>query len=84
LARNTAGEVPKYSSQYGFPSNENELSSKFQYDIIWPTITLTSIYLQLAFTLIGRAAETLHEGLREISMEKYEQKEKLSENLLNV
>ena len=44
-----------------FPSNENGWSSKFQYDIIWPTITLTSIYLQLAFIVIGRAAEILHE-----------------------
>ena len=44
-----------------FPSNENGWSSKFQYDIIRPTITLTSIYLQLAFIVIGRAAEILHE-----------------------
>ena len=36
---------------YGFPSNENELSSKFQYDIIRPTITLTSMYLQLALSM---------------------------------
>ena len=60
-----------------FPSNENGWSSKFQYDIIRPTITLTSIYLQLAFIVIGRAAEILHEGSREISMEKYGQKENL-------
>ena len=44
--------------------------------------TLTSIYLQLAFILIGRAAETLHEGSREISVDG--QKENLPENLLNM
>jgi hypothetical protein len=33
--------------------------------------------LQLAFIVIGRAAEILHEGSREISMEKYGQKENL-------
>jgi len=44
--------------------------------------TLTSIYLQLAFILIGRAAEPLHEGSREIYMDG--QKENLPENLLNV
>ena len=67
-----------------FPSNENGWSSKFQYDNIRPTITLTSIYLQLAFIVIGRAAEILHEGSREISMEKYGQKENLPANLLKV
>ena len=54
----------------------------FETAIIWPTITLTSIYLQLAFILIGRAAEPLHEGSREIYMDG--QKENLPENLLNV
>ena len=67
-----------------FPSNENGWSSKFQYDMIRPTTTLTSIYLQLAFIVIGRAAEILHEGSREISMEKYGQKENLPANLLKL
>ena len=44
--------------------------------------TLTSIYLQLAFILIGRATKTLHEGSGETSMDG--QKENLPENLLNV